>query len=91
MYIDTVPYTSCLPHHFPSLHREAAERQIRELQRIIDDTFQQFALDDSEDDFEEDSANGSVPSLAGSDPPSSHLSPPQLGHSPLLGRKRGGV
>lgn len=34
-------------------HRVAGEHQIRELQRLIDDTFQQFALDDSEDDFED--------------------------------------
>ena len=33
--------------------RVASEQQIRELQRLIDDTFQQFALDDSEDDFED--------------------------------------
>ena len=31
----------------------AGEHQIRELQRLIDETFQQFALDDSEDDFED--------------------------------------
>ena len=34
-------------------HRVAGEHQIRELQRLIDETFQQFALDDSEDDFED--------------------------------------
>ena len=33
----------------------AAEEQIQGLQGLIDETFKQFALDDSEDDFEEDS------------------------------------
>ena len=39
--------------------RLAAEEQIRDLQGLIDETFKQFALDDSEDDFEDDS-EGSV-------------------------------
>ena len=43
----------------PSLPRLAAEEQIQGLQGLIDETFKQFALDDSEDDFEEDS-EGSV-------------------------------
>ena len=42
----------CLYVHTPK-HREAGERHIRDLQLLIDDTFQQFALDDSEDDFED--------------------------------------
>ena len=32
------------------LYRLAAEDQIHSLQKLVDDTFQQFALDDSEDD-----------------------------------------
>ena len=37
------------------LHRLVAEQRIVELQNLIDETFQQFALDDSEDDFDEES------------------------------------
>ena len=40
-------------HMHTCTHRVAGEHQIRELQRLIDETFQQFALDDSEDDFED--------------------------------------
>ena len=35
-------------------YRSAAEEQIHDLQGIIDETFKQFALDDSEDDYCED-------------------------------------
>ena len=39
-------------------NRVAAEQQIRDLQSLIDETFQQFALDDSEeDDFDDGSAD----------------------------------
>lgn len=44
----------------------AGEHQIRELQRLIDDTFQQFALDDSEDDFED--GDSIIGGMAGSTP-----------------------
>ncbi len=33
--------------------RIAAEQRISDLQNLVDETFQQFALDDSEDDFED--------------------------------------
>lgn len=33
--------------------RIAAEQRIADLQSLVDETFRQFALDDSEDDFEE--------------------------------------
>ena len=36
------------------LYRLAAEDQIHSLQTLVDDTFQQFALDDSEDDCTDD-------------------------------------
>lgn len=36
------------------LHRLAAEDQIHGLQSLVDQTFQQFALDDSDDDFDEE-------------------------------------
>ena len=39
-----------LVHTHTPFVRVAGEHQIRELQRLIDETFQQFALDDSEDD-----------------------------------------
>lgn len=35
------------------VYRIAAEQRISDLQNLVDETFQQFALDDSEDDFEE--------------------------------------
>ena len=38
----------------------AGEHQIRELRQMIDDTFQQFALDDSEDDFEVEDCSTSL-------------------------------
>ena len=41
-------------------HRVAGEHQIRELRQLIDDTFQQFALDDSEDDFDLEDCNNSL-------------------------------
>ena len=44
----------------------ASEQQIRELQRLIDDTFQQFALDDSEDDFEDGDSSSSLGGVADS-------------------------
>lgn len=34
-------------------HRLAAEQRITDLQNLVDETFQQFALDDSEDEFED--------------------------------------
>lgn len=34
-------------------YRVAAEHRIADLQHLVDETFRQFALDDSEDDFEE--------------------------------------
>ena len=38
-------------------HRLAAQERISGLQQLVDDTFQQFALEDSEDDsFEEPSS-----------------------------------
>ena len=41
-------------HHFcPLPCRLAAEQRISDLQTLVDETFQQFALDDSEDDFDE--------------------------------------
>ena len=46
--------------------RVAGEHQIRELQRLIDDTFQQFALDDSEDDFEDGESSLSLRGVADS-------------------------
>ena len=51
---------------FPRL---AAEAQIRDLQGLIDETFKQFALDDSEDDFEDDSEG----SVSNSDYGSTHM------------------
>ncbi len=47
-----------------SFFRIAAEQRIRDLQDLIDETFQQFALDDSEDEFEDEN---SPPLLDGSD------------------------
>ena len=41
-------------------HRVAGEHQIHELRQLIDDTFQQFALDDSEDDFDLEDCNNSL-------------------------------
>ena len=35
------------------LYRLAAEKRIADLQSLVDETFQQFALDDSEDDFDD--------------------------------------
>ena len=41
-------------------YRLAAEDQVQMLQAVVDETFRQFALDDSEDDFcEVDSGDGS--------------------------------
>ena len=38
-------------------HRLAAQERVNGLQQLVDDTFQQFALEDSEDDsFEEPSS-----------------------------------
>ena len=44
-------------------HRVAAEDQVHGLQSLIDETFQQFALDDSEDDFFDFSDEGSTMNL----------------------------
>lgn len=58
IYLATSP-SHLLP--FISLYKRlAAEDQIHTLQAVIDETFQQFALDDSEDDFcEVDSGDAS--------------------------------
>ena len=41
--------------------RVSAEERIRGLQSLVDDTFQQFALEDSEDDsFEEHSGDSEI-------------------------------
>ena len=58
--------------------RVAGEHQIRELRQLIDDTFQQFALDDSEDDFDvEDCSN----SLGGGADSTHNLGLPSLSSS----------
>ena len=44
-----------LPFPFNCHLRLSAEERIQDLQWMIDETFGQFAIDDSEDDFEEDS------------------------------------
>ena len=41
------------------LHRLAAEQRASGLQLLVDETFQQFALDDSEDDSYEGVSGGS--------------------------------
>ena len=43
--------------------RLAAEERVKDLQGLIDETFSQFALDDSEDDFEDDSPSPDQHSL----------------------------
>lgn len=40
------------------IDRLAAEGQIQGLQSLVDQTFQQFALDDSDDDFDEEEEVG---------------------------------
>lgn len=62
-------------HVYTSIDRLAAEQRISDLQKLVDETFQQFALDDSEDDFED----GDSP-LAGD----STLSAYDRGSYPLL-------
>lgn len=53
---------NCKPcaHMWPYMSRVAGEQQIRELQCLIDETFQQFALDDSEDDFDIEDGDSTV-------------------------------
>ena len=46
----------CLPGY---THRLAAEQRANGLQQLVDDTFQQFALDDSEDDSYDELSSGS--------------------------------
>ncbi len=44
--------------------RLAAEHRVHDLQTLIDETFQQFALDDSDDGMGEEEAPPTVPDLA---------------------------
>ena len=52
-------------HTHTHTHRLAAEEQVKGLQSMVDETFQQFALDDSEDDdlCDGTSDEGSTPNL----------------------------
>ncbi len=55
--------------------RLAAEKRIVDLQSLVDETFQQFALDDSEDDFDDGECPAAVEPVN---------SPYQSGSHPIL-------
>lgn len=61
-----------------SVLRLAAEERIQDLQWLIDDTFVQFAIDDSEDDFEEGSPDDVVCNGEGLDSSKSEKKSPSL-------------
>lgn len=46
---------------FCCIRRIAAEQRITDLQSLVDETFQQFALDDSEDDIDFEESDCTIP------------------------------
>lgn len=60
---------SCVLVDLLFIDRIAAEQRITDLQNLVDETFQQFALDDSEDDCDSSSSiDFSIPHGRGSHP-----------------------